>query len=118
MDNTNSFTDSRGTIKDLFVNDEMSVTEVTFKKGAVRGNHYHKETRQIDFVMSGELTAFTGGNVVTKEVVPEGEGMVFNKGVPHAYKANKPSRVISICFGKRIGKNYEKDTFRLKTPLV
>ncbi len=108
-------TDERGTIKDLFVNDEMSVTEITFTEGAVRGNHYHEHTKQIDIVMDGELFGkkidliegqqigtFTPGNVLHHDPLEA-----------HAYKANKPSRIISICFGVRKGKDYEKDVIRL-----
>jgi hypothetical protein len=40
--------------------------------------------------------------------------MVCNKpGKVHAYTAKKKSKIISICFGKRIGKNYGKDTFKV-----
>ena len=50
-----TFTDARGTIKDLFVNDEYSVTHITFMPGAVRGNHYHENTQQTDLVLKGKL---------------------------------------------------------------
>lgn len=100
--------DKRGIIKDLMVGKHWSITYITFKKGAVRGNHYHKKTLQIDIVISGKLK--------------DKYGMILKKGDlafqypknPHAYKALKDSEMVSICFGKRIGKNYSKDTYPYK----
>ena len=42
-----AFSDDRGHIIDLIDNEEINaVTIVTFTKGAVRANHYHKHTIQ------------------------------------------------------------------------
>lgn len=110
-----NYQDERGTIKDLLVTDDISVTEITFTEGAVRGNHYHEFTTQIDYVAEGKLL------IKTDEW--EGELFTFDKmthepGTPHAYKAIVPSRIISICFGVRKGDDYEKDVIRLEKPLL
>lgn len=114
MDNTNSYTDSRGTIRDLFVNDEYSITHITFTEGAVRGNHYHKETTQYDFILNGKLSCVTSINgYKTDKIVTGKETIRHLPNCAHAYKAIEPTEMISICFGKRKGENYEEDTFRL-----
>ena len=104
--------DKRGIIKDLMVGKDWSVTYITFKKGAVRGNHYHKYTTQNDFVMSGKILCENG------QFMLKGDTGYINAKTPHAYKALKDSEMISICFGKRIGKNYSKDTYALQKPLI
>lgn len=119
----NMFKDKRGIIKDLMVGKDWSITYITFKKGAVRGNHVHKNTIQIDCVIKGLLNCKTERKCnhlveVSSDMVQKGKVMFMQKGVPHAYKALKDSEIISICFGKRIGKNYSKDTYALQTPLI
>lgn len=115
MDNTNSFTDGRGTIRDLYVTDEYSITHITFKKGAIRGNHYHKETIQKDMVMSGELVCATSDG---KTPISTGNIIIHEPNEPHAYQAITDAEILSICFGKRRGEHYEEDTIRLETPLL
>jgi quercetin dioxygenase-like cupin family protein len=110
MDNPNTISDSRGTIKDLLVTDDYSVTHITFNKDAVRGNHYHKETIQGDIVIKGSLLCFQDDK---KQTVNIGDVVSHLAGVKHAYKALEDSEIISICFVKRRGEHYEEDTFRL-----
>ena len=51
-----SFEDKRGKITDVFVNSPKDhCLIVTFAKGAVRGNHYHKKSTQFSLLISGEL---------------------------------------------------------------
>ena len=98
--------DKRGTIQDLKVGKDYSVTFITFKKGAIRGNHYHKKTTQIDLILKGKLedeSEFTWEKGEINEIEPNEK---------HAYKALKDSEMVSICIGKRIGKNYAKDTYK------
>ncbi len=110
MDNTNTHTDNRGTIKDLLVTDEYSVTHITFKEGAVRGNHYHKETTQKDVILKGSLICNLDGEAVT---VLKGDYIQIEPNVKHAYKALEDSEMLSICWGVRKGEDYEKDVIRL-----
>jgi len=111
----NTFTDNRGTITDLLVTPEYSITHITFTEGAVRGNHYHEKTEQIDLILKGRLTCAKDDEVV--EVV-QGDRMHILPNVKHAYKAEEPSEMLSICWGVRKGEDYEKDVIRLETPLL
>lgn len=114
-----TFTDNRGTIKDIIVNDEYAITSVTFNTGAVRGNHYHEHTTQIDIVASGKLLVrFKEGKIVQETILSKGDVITHNPLVPHAYKALESSELICTCFGVRKGEDYEKDTIRLETPLI
>lgn len=105
-----NFTDERGTITDLFVNDEYSITHITFTDGAVRGNHYHENTTQIDFILKGRLLCNRDG---LESQVTQGHVITMSPKVKHAYRAYEDSEMLSICFGVRKGTDYEKDVIRL-----
>ena len=106
--------DERGIIEDLKVGKDWSVTYITFKKGAVRGNHFHKKTEQVDYILSGKFECYAGNKMVELE---EGDILRHEVKIPHAYKALEDSEIVSMCKGVRIGENYESDTFRLEKPL-
>ena len=118
------FKDKRGLIKDLLVNENASVTYITFKKGAVRGNHYHKKTTQMDVILSGKLKVAQKGYekfgvmIFESDVVKDKNVIKHSPNEGHAYEALEDSEMISICWGLRKGKDYEKDTYKLKTPLL
>ena len=55
-----SFKDERGEITDILQHVPVdSVTLITCKKGAIRANHYHKESIQYSYVLSGEMIAYS-----------------------------------------------------------
>lgn len=109
------FKDKRGIINDLLVSKKSAVTHITFKKGAVRANHYHNKTIQWDFIVSGKLICKSGNKTIE---VSEGEMIMHPAKVPHAYKAITNAEMVSITYGVRIGDAYEKDTIRLEKPLI
>lgn len=117
------FTDQRGDILDLLEKENINaVTIITFnKKGDVRGNHYHEQTYQWNYIMNGAM------KLVTQ--LPDGEiqEVILNKGdfavtVPHEKHALvgmvDGTEVLVLTKGPRGGSDYENDTFRLKDPLV
>ena len=54
-----NFKDSRGDILDIFVNNPKDhCTLVTFNKGSIRGNHFHKKSIQYTFILSGKLIMY------------------------------------------------------------
>lgn len=112
--------DERGLITDLLQDETINaVTIISFVKGAVRANHYHKETYQWNYVLSGSI------KVVTQLPNQEKVETLMNKGdfiltVPnekHALAAVEQSELLVLTKGPRGGNNYENDTFRLDTPL-
>lgn len=120
---TPSHTDSRGVIADILENRIVNaITEITFETGAVRANHYHKQTTQWNYVISGKIlirTQMIGGNEEVQETVIEPGELV--ETVPneiHALKALEPSKLLVFTEGPRGGKEYESDTFRLDVPLI
>ena len=123
----NNFKDKRGMILDIFVSKPKDhCTLVTFNKGAIRGNHYHKKSTQYSFVLSGKLIMFSvkvnnNGNItkkIKKEILLKNSLITHKPFYAHAFKAITKSNLLAFADGKRGGKNYEKDTFRLKSKLV
>jgi len=116
-----SFEDERGKIIDLLSNENINaITIVTFKKGAIRANHYHKHTFQYNYVLKGKILLATqvDNNEVNKAIFSEGEFFVSPPNEKHALQGIEDSEVIVFTKGPRGGKEYESDTYRLETPLL
>lgn len=111
----NKHEDERGVIEDMKVGKDWSVTYISFKKGAVRGNHLHNQTLQHDFVLSGKFQ-FKHGH--SSKFIEAGDEVTISPGIAHAYKALEDGEIVSMCKGVRIGENYEEDTVRLKEKLL
>jgi quercetin dioxygenase-like cupin family protein len=113
-----NFEDDRGIIRDIMVHTPVdAMTFITFKKDAVRGNHYHNKTIQYDYIISGKLICRTRENEnseVEEIIVEEGDFITHQFPSHHAYKAVEDSVMISSTNGPRQGDEYENDTFRLK----
>jgi quercetin dioxygenase-like cupin family protein len=116
-----AFSDDRGAIIDLIDNDTINaVTLITFKKGAVRANHFHKKTVQWNYVISGKIrlvTQFVGGEK-NERILGKGEFAVTRENESHALQAVEEAEVLILTKGPRAGTDYENDTFRLDVPLI
>jgi quercetin dioxygenase-like cupin family protein len=108
------FEDERGVIQDL-IGRVDSVTLITTKKGAIRGNHLHHETEQWTFVTIGRLLVAHGDK--RSEITP-GYRVYHPAGEPHAWKALEDSACLVLTRGPRSGQDYESDTYRLEEPLL
>lgn len=115
------FKDERGTITDIFTNAPKDHATVIFsKKGAVRGNHYHKKSTQYIFVVSGQLTVLTqkvGQKRIYRHILKPNDLIRHEPLESHTLIADKDTIFFGFADGLRGGRNYEKDTFRLKIPL-
>ena len=116
-----AFSDERGKIIDLIENEEIhAITLITFTKGAVRGNHFHKETTQWNYLIKGKIKLVTQmpGEKVVETIMQPGEFTVTRPNDRHALQAMEDSEVMVFTKGPRGGKEYESDTYRLDVPLV
>ena len=104
--------DARGTILDLVVEQIDAITEITFAEGAIRGNHFHKETTQWTYVVYGEIEAFTILNgLVLSGTFKSGELFVSKPQEPHEMKAKTSSKILVFTKGPRSGESYHTDTY-------
>ena len=113
--------DERGSIMDLIERANINaVTFISFKKGAVRGNHYHKQTTQWNYVLKGTIKLVAQvGNEAAEEAILEAGGFAVTEPMEkHALVGVEDSEMLVFTQGPRGGKEYESDTFRLDIPLA
>jgi quercetin dioxygenase-like cupin family protein len=116
-----AFRDDRGDIVDLLSHEAIdAVTLVTFRKGAVRGNHHHRETHQWNYLVSGRLMVRSRrpGEEAEEAVMAPGDFCLASPGESHALRALEDSTLMVFTRGPRGGKEYETDTFRDGDPLI
>ena len=113
--------DERGTISDLISGEEIEHATIIFsRKGAIRGNHYHKQTTQYLYILSGSIRCvcqhIDGGPI---EFEASGGDLLINyPDEAHAFEALEDTTWLVLTHGPRGGKDYEKDTYRLSKPLI
>lgn len=111
-----AFQDDRGKITDIIQHTLFdSVTVITCVKGAIRGNHFHKESIQYSYVLSGRMRALTQPPDGTVEMADLSANDLLESPPleRHALEALEESVLIIITRGPRGGKSYEDDTFRV-----
>ena len=111
-----AFTDERGTITDLvYKTDFDAVTIITSKKNAIRGNHFHKETTQYAYVLSGSILGYSQmpNCKVERKILYQGDMMISLPLERHALHALEDSKILVMTKGPRNGLDYEEDTFRV-----
>jgi quercetin dioxygenase-like cupin family protein len=116
-----TFSDKRGVIIDVLRNRAVEyATIITSKKHAVRANHFHKETFQYVYLLSGRMrvVARMPGEPVTEVILEPGDLIVNEPLEHHAFEALEDSTMLVLTRGPRGGENYEKDTYRLEVPLI
>ena len=110
--------DKRGLIADIFYNANINhVAVVQTDLPCVRGNHYHKETTQHILMIEGWMTYFwrsVDDDEWESVVVGEGALITTPPNVVHTLVYESPAKFIVFSEGKRGGKDYESDTFRVE----
>ena len=112
------FTDERGSITDLLNEHLNHVGLITTEAGAVRGNHYHKLSRQYSYIPSGKFEVLLAPadkpEEVTKVVLKEKELITIPPMVIHTFKAIETADMIDMISESRGQDGYEQDTVRIK----
>ncbi len=115
--------DDRGDISDIFYNHPIDhVAVINSKKGAFRGDHYHKFTTQHIYMTKGSLRYYyrkveEDNSKVKSVVVREGELVTTGPNEVHSLEMLEDNQFIAFSEGKRGGQDYESDTFRV-TPSI
>lgn len=116
-----NFEDARGSIRDIITGfDVDSITIITCKTGAVRGNHFHKKTIQNTYIVSGKLiyVAQQDDGPIETRTVETGDLTIDPPNSKHAFKALEDSIIIQMSKGPRQGDKYEGDTFHLEKRIL
>lgn len=115
-----NYKDNRGIISDLIEKEKINaITYITFYKNKIRANHYHKKTIQWNYVISGKVLFVSKINGKIKKIIGNKNDLVkIDTKEHHAIKALNFSEILVFTKGPRGGKEYERDTFRLKKNLI
>ena len=117
-----AYEDERGIILDIFESEPKEHGSlITFNKGSRRANHFHKESTQYLFLISGNLIMRSGevdddGNFkdkITQDIIMPHMLVTHKPYEAHAFEARENSTILAFACGLRGGKNYEKDVYRL-----
>ena len=111
------FSDKRGTLSHLLEDDlkVVSALLITFKKGAIRANHYHKHDTHYCYMFKGEMEYIYQDmrkkNSRKKSVrVPAGYLVKTPPMVAHAMKFLTDGVFLTLSTEPRHRKDYEHDT--------
>jgi dTDP-4-dehydrorhamnose 3,5-epimerase-like enzyme len=113
------YEDERGKIIDIVDGDEfVHAGIVTFKPGAIRGNHYHKQTEQVNYILKGKIRYFSRDlskeNTKVKEDILEAGDMIIDPPLGwHSQEAIEESEMLFFTKKKRGKGGYEDDVFRI-----
>lgn len=116
-----AFADARGSIVDVMQDgDFQHATLIDSVAGAVRGNHYHRETWQWLYVVSGAIRYVVGLPDGTQQegVLHRGDLLLTEPNESHALETLEETLFLVLTRGPRGGDRYESDTFRLDVPLI
>ena len=114
------FEDARGTIADLLEGKGLQhVGLIVSRKGAVRGNHYHKKATQYAYILKGKVAYYRKD--LRKESAPV-ESFILGPGalaveppnVVHAIVALEDTEFLDMTDVSRDDKAYDSDTFRVE----
>lgn len=114
------FEDHRGTIADLVEGKGIQhVGLIVSKKGAVRGNHYHKKATQYTYILKGKVEYYrkdlrVASAQVEKFVVGPGTLSIEPPQVAHALVALEDTEFLDMTDVSREDKAYDADTFRIQ----
>lgn len=116
--------DDRGTIVDIFYDTEINhINSIKSVKGALRGDHYHKQTTQYILIIKGSMEYWykpSNTNEPAKQiVVRKGDLITTPRLEVHALKIlEDDTEFVTFSSGLRGGKDYEKDTFRVEPSII
>ena len=113
--------DKRGKIIDILENIPIEyVTVISSKMGAIRGNHYHKKSVQYVYVLKGRMKIFSQmpGERIRTYILRPGDLACNPPMERHAITTLEDTDFLVFTRGPRGGKNYEKDTHRIKKRLA
>ncbi len=116
--------DGRGKIVDIFFKENIEhVNSIVSKKGALRGDHYHKLTTQHMLMVKGSMEVWykpINSKEPPKMVVMKQGDLVTNPPMEvHSLRILEDNtEFITFSTGLRGGGDYEKDTFRVEPSLI
>ena len=115
--------EKRGKIVDVFYKENINhIAIINSKKGVRRGDHYHKKTTQHILITKGVLEYWhkplNSKKPAKYELLKEGDLVSTPPFEVHALNIIEDNQFIVFSEGKRGGKDYESDTYRVKPSTI
>ncbi|MEK6927740.1 MAG: hypothetical protein AABX11_04875 [Nanoarchaeota archaeon] len=115
--------DYRGKIADIFYNQNIQhVSIISSKKGALRGDHYHKNTTQHMLITKGALEywykPFDSNEPAKMILLKTGDLVSTPPNEIHALRIVEENEFVVFTQGIRGGKDYEADTYRITQTII
>lgn len=112
------FKDTRGLIYDVIESPVEHIGMITFTKGAIRGNHYHKKSTQYTLVLKGKIELITcearrQKGMQRRTIMRAGDLAIIPPRIIHTYHALTPASIIDCATRSRRAHGYEEDTIRV-----
>ena len=113
-----AFADARGKIFDLVEDAVNHIGLITSRAGSVRGNHYHKQSTQYSYMISGKIElivkdARAKNARVKKIMMTAGDVATIPSWTIHTYRAITDAVFLDLTNASRKKKGYENDTVRV-----
>ncbi len=112
------FSDNRGEISDLLNEKINHVGFITTEPEAVRGKHYHKQSKQYSYIQKGKFEVLMANiekpEEIEKIILNAGEIMIIPPMTLHSFKAIEKSDMIDMISESREGSGYEDDVIRIE----
>ena len=102
-----SFKDERGEIKGLINFDSwQEINHITSFKGTIRGNHYHKKTKEAVVVLDGKINvSLNNDNEKENLILQKGDVIVIEPMTVHTFKMLEDSSWINLLTIKNDAKS-------------
>lgn len=111
-----AFTDDRGSITDILNLPVNHIGIIDFNPGALRAKHYHKQSIQYDYILSGRIrliVCLPDGSEREDHILLPGMATEIPPGIVHTYIAEERSAMIDVTTISRADEGYENDTVRV-----
>lgn len=114
-----AYVDERGEIIDIVDGIEfIHAGIVTFKPGAIRGNHYHKQTEQLNYILKGKIRYLSRdltkkGSKIKESIMERGDMIKDPPYGWHSQEALEESEMLFFTKKTRKEGGYENDVFRI-----
>ena len=109
--------DKRGSIMDILNEKLKHVGIINTEKGVIRGNHYHKISKQYTYLLSGKfeiLLAKADSPAEVKKIILEAGGLItIPPLIIHRFEALEKSVFIEMDSESREGSGFEDDVIRV-----
>ncbi|MBI2541607.1 hypothetical protein HYV80_02785 [Candidatus Woesearchaeota archaeon] len=113
------FEDERGAIANILEEPISHVAIISSKKGSIRGNHYHPDQIQYEYLISGSYESVSKDlrgkdSKEEKNVIGPGDLVITPPMVAHAMRFLKDSVMLNLTTGKRESHNLSEHTKKYK----